>query len=161
MLKLFLILLLLPGMSLHAQPITHYYDSSGNRILRCASMIETAPAAVYNNQFTTERFKNTSAVPPQVKKQMNTITPVNSTADAGFSVYPNPATDAVNITLSDEFMKQSHKTLGLYSPEGKLLRSYQADKAQYFIDLSAYAAGIYLIRLSADGYKREFNIVKQ
>lgn len=68
-------------------------------------------------------------------------------------VYPNPTMDGVNLRRDEA----AGTVVRLYSLEGRLLRSEQWDGTTLRLDLSALAAGVYM--LQADG--RTFKITKQ
>ena len=62
-----------------------------------------------------------------------------------FLIYPNPASDYVNIKAMDGFMA-GYKIM-LYSTTGKLLYSSNVKDKEYTLSLSRYPQGIYLIVL--------------
>lgn len=84
-----------------------------------------------------------------------TVEPVGiANADATtLTVYPNPTMDGVNLRRDEA----AGTVVRLYSLEGRLLRSEQWDGTALRLDLSALAAGVYM--LQADG--RTFKITKQ
>ena len=84
-----------------------------------------------------------------------TVEPVGiANADATtLTVYPNPTMDGVNLRRDEA----AGTVVRLYSLEGRLLRSEQWDGTALRLDLSALAAGVYM--LQADG--RTFKITKK
>ncbi len=70
-----------------------------------------------------------------------------------FSVYPNPATDKLQIAFSVESEKQI--SIKLYSPEGKLMQQFEnrvfsSGKHSSQYDLSQFTAGMYLLEVTAN-----------
>ncbi len=72
-----------------------------------------------------------------------------------FSVYPNPATDNINISVDVE--KMSSVEISIFNTEGKMIYKDIRDNfsGKYFktIDLSAYSNGIYFININNDNKK--------
>lgn len=78
-------------------------------------------------------------------------------------VFPNPATEYVNIALTGE--KTMDITAAVYDSQGKLLYTGNHPQAQLFrIDLQAFAAGTYYVRLTEKTTRtpiKTFQIQKQ
>ncbi|MBB4078221.1 hypothetical protein GGR28_000822 [Lewinella aquimaris] len=69
--------------------------------------------------------------------------PGHSQTDDAISVYPNPATGSVQMSLPDRV-----ETVTILSAAGQLLKSYPAATARGGIDLTEFPAGAYLLRAS-------------
>jgi hypothetical protein len=75
------------------------------------------------------------------------------------SVYPNPATDVVNITAVDSARRDY--TFHLYTSEGKLLTEGEFSDS-IAIAMKDYTSGMYLIKLSSKGRNiKTFKIIKK
>ena len=62
----------------------------------------------------------------------------------GFSIYPNPAQDQLNI----RFLELANNTsLEIYDIHGKLLKSLMINDLETHLDVSEYASGVYFVRL--------------
>jgi subtilisin-like proprotein convertase family protein len=72
-------------------------------------------------------------------------------AIADFSIMPNPTNGVVEIDLTS--YNQRKVKLDMYNLQGKLLRStnIEAAKGKEEVDLTTFANGMYLIRVSAEG----------
>jgi len=72
-------------------------------------------------------------------------------AIADFSIMPNPTNGVVEIDLTS--YNQRKVKLDMYNLQGKLLRStnIEAVNGKEEVDLTTFANGMYLIRVSAEG----------
>lgn len=66
------------------------------------------------------------------------------TETSGFEIFPNPATDALNI------MTQQRMEIDLTDLSGRILVHLAAEDGPRRIDLSAFPAGVYLVRASGE-----------
>lgn len=73
-----------------------------------------------------------------------------------FSFYPNPATDVVNV-VCDYIMD----SISVYSLDGKLLYDAQVNSSASKVDMSTFAAGIYIFKLRSDNKAASFKVLKQ
>lgn len=69
----------------------------------------------------------------------------NPSETEGFSVSPNPSNGKFFVELNDT--NESLKTLQILNIQGHLLEEYQYDDKKYFVDLSNYSAGSYVLIL--------------
>ncbi len=69
-------------------------------------------------------------------------------------VYPNPASEIINISLDREI-----ENISIYSIDGKLLNSYNIKNPQCQIDVSNYEKGMYLLRIVTSDYMISKNVV--
>lgn len=67
-----------------------------------------------------------------------------SNTQLGFIIYPNPTTGSVSIILSNEIV---NGTLQIIAQDGKILSSQIVSGVAIPLDLSAFASGLYYIRL--------------
>src|SRR5690625_2435064 len=62
----------------------------------------------------------------------------------GFSIYPNPAQDQLNIRLTE---LPNNTTLKIYDIHGKLLENLVLSELETQLDVTEYASGMYFIKL--------------
>lgn len=72
-------------------------------------------------------------------------------------VYPNPATDFVNIQLNSG--KES--TLKVFNSQGKLMHTVESSTANIQLDLSSLSAGLYIIQVSNSEGESSLKLLKQ
>lgn len=68
----------------------------------------------------------------------------------GLKVYPNPSKNVFNVELSNVDTQLNRVEVELYSAYGSLILKYQLNSPVEKIDLSNYADGIYLLRLTLE-----------
>jgi hypothetical protein len=73
-------------------------------------------------------------------------------------VYPNPTTGSANIIVlgGDENIH-----ISLYSYNGVLLLEYKYNSSDPTIDLSQYASGLYMLKISKNGKHIVQRVIKQ
>jgi hypothetical protein len=78
-------------------------------------------------------------------------------------LYPNPANDEVNLLIDQSMLKQGAPiTIGLYTPEGRLIRSQNAaGKPIQRIALAGLLPGMYLVQVQQQGQQRTYRFVKK
>lgn len=69
----------------------------------------------------------------------------NTIKNLDFTIYPNPANEALTILLPDN---NTNYKADIYTVAGQLLQTYSINKTVTAIDISALAKGIYVIRVS-------------
>jgi uncharacterized protein YjdB len=72
------------------------------------------------------------------------------------SVYPNPVSKTLNITLSSV-----HSAISLYDISGQQLLNINTEDLNITIDMTKYRSGVYLLRISNSGQSRVEKIIKQ
>lgn len=78
-------------------------------------------------------------------------------ADISWKAYPNPAEDIVNIELSID----DAATIELFNMEGKMLQQVQASGRISQLNVSEYASGTYLVRVTVGTQSTTQQIVKK
>ncbi|MBN8694884.1 MAG: T9SS type A sorting domain-containing protein [Bacteroidetes bacterium] len=73
------------------------------------------------------------------------VTSISNTVVSGLSVFPNPTINVVNVQFSSD---QKNTVVELYSVEGKLLEKHAVNSRSLELDLSAYPAGSYFLRVN-------------
>jgi hypothetical protein len=71
-------------------------------------------------------------------------------------VFPNPATDAINIFTGN----QEQKIITLTDLQGRVLTSFAATGQNCTLAMSAYAAGTYLVKVETAGNSWTEQIIK-
>lgn len=74
----------------------------------------------------------------------------------GFSMYPNPANNVLNISA-----KGTIQNADIYNVLGSKVRSYTVNKSSETLDVSNLSSGIYLVKYSVDGKVGTAKFVKQ
>ena len=86
---------------------------------------------------------------------------VNDINTANFTVYPNPTSDIINITLGSEVAEAG--MVEVMDITGRILNAERVASGQSVatIDLSNLASGSYLVKVSVDGISSVTSVVKQ
>lgn len=115
-----------------------------------------APAGFY---FLTTTDQNGCSATSGAYQLQNTVSavPVVSAADAGISVFPNPATDLVQLTLPDE----RNMTLQVYNAFGQMIATQILRNTTASIDVSAWPNGWYSIQIQHQSGISNVKLVKQ
>lgn len=80
----------------------------------------------------------------------------NDVAASQFSIYPNPVSNLINITTP-----VSNYAIDIYNIQGQLVASEVNKVGSQTFDFSAYASGLYLIKLTSEGASETYKIVKE
>ena len=81
---------------------------------------------------------------------------VDNNALLGFSMYPNPASNRLNISA-----KEAIQNAAVYNVLGKKVMSLEINKSSESIDISNLASGIYLIKYNVNNKVGTAKFVKQ
>ena len=84
---------------------------------------------------------------------------IPDTGDKEFSIYPNPATNQVTIDYCPYPSSENH--LVIYNINGVELLNQHFKKGETLIDISAFPAGIYFMKLVVDNITALKKIIKQ
>lgn len=90
----------------------------------------------------------------QIFKILGETMGVNDQNLVNISIYPNPATDFLNISsnnLIDE--------ISIYSAEGKLIQTIEGNTTQ--IDISTYPSGVYLVNVRSGNVNKTQKLIKK
>lgn len=122
-----------------AQSLVYEYDNAGNRISR---KVINMPAK--------------SSAKAEVKP--DSIIEVLSNVEV--LAYPNPAKETLNVEAKG--LKEDEKVqIFLFNSQGALVYKKESDVSFNPIDMSAYLAGVYILRIIAGEKKTEIKIIKQ
>ena len=80
---------------------------------------------------------------------------INDVDAPGINIFPNPATDVVNIELASDAM------LTLCDIRGVQIYYAPAGKGNTAVNLSGYNPGVYILKLKTGEYSRSYRILKQ
>ena len=128
------------------------WSFSGTQTIVMGNCIEVGLVVTnYNpNSTVTANFANVSVTGGNITKPtINTQEDILTAAD--FTIMPNPTTGIISLDLSSYGKRQVR--LDMYNLQGKLLRStnIETGRGKEEIDLTAFASGMYLIRVRAEG----------
>lgn len=145
LLAMFAIVLLLPCL-VKAQRIAYTYNAAGNRVGR-------QYVVQLRNLTKSEQMESTDSIDNE------------NSVHVGFSegtiaVFPNPTKGSLvfSITRADF---STPLNLCLYSSQGALLQEISVSASEMMIDLSAYASGWYILKVTGGTNPVEFKIIKQ
>ena len=118
--------------------VSFIYDDAGNRIEREITYYEV-------------QFKSSSSTDIEEKE---------ITSDKGLTVYPNPASHTLFVTLNQEVMDENDRKISIYDSLGKLVSQVLAPQETNQIDVSSLMNGTYILRLTYGSKHIEWIIIK-
>ncbi|MBK7425548.1 MAG: T9SS type A sorting domain-containing protein [Saprospiraceae bacterium] len=137
--------------SIEVSPNGVAWFPAGFQNISMASCIEVGLVITNNsvNSTVSATFANVSVIGVIPAPIVNSPDDLLTITD--FSIYPNPSSGRVEIDLSSYYYRKVQ--LELYNLQGKLLRfmTLDVEKDKEEIDLSSFASGMYLIRVSTVG----------
>lgn len=86
----------------------------------------------------------------------DTVLTTNDISENSVILYPNPVRDILQVTTNLESYD-----LDIYNLQGRLIYSAKDNSGSQEIDYSAYAAGMYLLKLTSETASKTFKILKQ
>lgn len=122
------------------QKLSYAYDAAGNRTSRTIVM--------------RARNANASDQEKTVEKSISMV------ADRQLKIYPNPVKDRLNIQLA-HFDNKSVGTVLLYDTSGKMLYNQQITREDFFVDMSQYPKGYYMLRILINDEQSMWKIIKE
>jgi len=75
-----------------------------------------------------------------------------------FSIFPNPATDLLNIQLSEQSGRENQITI--YDATGRIVKAVKSFNIEIVINISDLEVGYYLVKLNSD-YKNVLSFIKK
>lgn len=123
--------------------IKYQYDAAGNRVVRQAYPI----CRLADNQEESPQNPNTP----------------NLANDEGFEVtlFPNPTQGLMQAQVTTGFMELGNKNVAILSLKGELIYNQKITRAPFTLNFSAYATGYYIVRITADGYNKQWKVQKE
>ena len=143
--------------ALHKSPVTYYHSNPNNQGFNTDPMM----GSTSNIQVTPNRPLNncTIALPPSNKNEIVVKDEANRTS---LVLYPNPANDILNYEISSQNQDLSlNYILKVFDVSGQLLYSIPGNSENGIINISALAAGVYIIQLRFNNELRIARFVKQ
>ena len=134
--KTFCVVLICCAWLVSAQRISYGYDASGNQVSR------TLTAEVYE-----------SATRSQAETSVKELCPDS------FKVYPNPVQSILNVEVPLSDLTETEAFMYDYS--GVLLQRVHITEPHISIDVSGYAAGVYLLKLRTLSGEITYKVVKR
>jgi hypothetical protein len=128
-----------------AQSIEYGYDNAGNRVSRRIIDMGGPQNAKKSNAGVED---DSEAIAEQAEEEIIT--------DRNVKIYPNPTKGILGIELYGEYTEEQ-SVLTLYNGQGALLVTQKVSEGRNVLDLSAYPAGWYILRVGG----KEYKIIKQ
>jgi gliding motility-associated-like protein len=75
------------------------------------------------------------------------------------SIYPNPVSDQFTVAISDHFVSES-TVIEIFDSQGRLLLSESLESTQKIINFNSFSTGLYMVRVSGNGYSVIKSLVK-
>jgi spore coat protein CotH len=83
---------------------------------------------------------------------------IEDNIEAYLNIYPNPVTDGITLAMAPELGESCG--LEIYNTEGKCVRTVLHAMDQQYIDMSDLNPGIYIVRLTGQGYTYTRKLIK-
>ena len=115
-------------------------------------------AGTYDVTLITENVNGTDTLVKTAYIEVTSSIGVQEYKEGQVSIYPNPANDRLTVELTQIELPCF---FALKDMQGRTVYSTVVNAEKLEIDLSAYAKGIYLIRVNNDNFSRELKLVKQ
>lgn len=131
--------------------VSHYVNGSWDATASANAMTQT------NGMFSIERTGVKSLSPFAVFDENTSLSVGEVATTNDVQVYPNPATDAINISYNGT----ATATAEVYNLAGSLVKSANVVNGENTISLNGLNSGIYYIRLAADGATSTHKFVKR
>ncbi|MDR0828969.1 MAG: T9SS type A sorting domain-containing protein [Prevotellaceae bacterium] len=152
--KLILLSLLFCAFQTAQSQIQFEYDNAGNCVLKYKTVVMSAPRAPSQSQAEEETETETPENAPENQQLEDKI------GDIKITLFPNPTKGLLQL----EFENKSAETPVNYTLtdiNGKLITSGTSNNNPLNLNLSSYAAGAYLLRISIADKKEIYKIIKQ
>jgi hypothetical protein len=133
---------------LFAQDLVYTHDANGNRIVRETIVLKTANP-------NTSNAANSQPTAQQQEAGLETYL-----LGSKINIYPNPTQGSVQLVI--EGLAPEHTaTVVVLNANGQPMQQQPISTANTTLDLSGYAAGLYIVRLTLNGRYKEWRVVKQ
>ncbi len=131
--------------TLYSQEI-YTYDAAGNRTKRNLSIC-------IGCQVAKNKDDNKNPTPEQTEQAMQMA------MEHGISVYPNPANDVINITVSGVNANET-ALINVLDESGKTITSFQGSASPSQIDMKQYKSGTYFVKVDIGNDKLFYRVIK-
>jgi hypothetical protein len=135
-----------------AQAVRFAYDPAGNRISRTVVLSTSANAPALQQE--QEEAQEEAQTPPQPFVEQ-------LTADLQVRIFPNPTGGLLNIEIAGLTSDDDPVQIALFAQNGQQLLTLQTAGALTPADLSAFPAGMYILRLTVRGKAETYQIIKK
>lgn len=78
-----------------------------------------------------------------------------------FDVFPNPASNIINIELNDKSSSNTIKEATIYNVYGSLIKKISIQNNKGMLNVSSYAKGIYIIKINNNGLEENHQVLIQ
>lgn len=137
---LFLILFCMAPLPVWSQSVEYRYDVAGN--VKSRKVIIMAKSAQTATSDTTLQVFQDIIDKKEIK------------------IYPNPATDILNIKITN-FNRDNSLRIGFFDLSGRLLINKMVREETTTLDISPYASGIYILKLQGKEICSDWKIIKR
>lgn len=137
---LFLILFCMASLQIWSQSVEYQYDVAGNVASRKV-IIMAKSARTATSDTTLQAFQDMID-----KKEIK--------------IYPNPATDILNIKITN-FNRDNSLRISFFDLSGRLLINKMAREETTTLDISPYSSGIYILKLQGKEIYSDWKIIKR
>ncbi len=157
-----LLLLISAGISLAQPAFLFTYDASGNRIKRELIDLSEHPGGGPGGPeaVAVEDDAELPASPEVVSGESSKSKQDLYSGPGGVSVFPNPTSDKVYLSITGEWLEQGPVSLTVLTAGGKTITTRQEAEHETELDFSGYAPGYYILKLSGGGATKEWVILK-
>lgn len=137
---LFLILFCMAPLPVWSQSVEYRYDVAGN--VKSRKVIIMAKSAQTATSDTTLQVFQDIIDKKEIK------------------IYPNPATDILNIKITN-FNRDNSLRIGFFDLSGRLLINKMVREETTTLDISPYSSGIYILKLQGKEICSDWKIIKR
>jgi hypothetical protein len=134
------------GYTLQKLNANGYYDSlytvQSDTTITTYNYIDTHPI-IGNNVYRLKQNGITGAITYSAAVTVG----YNSTTPAGLTLYPNPAQNTMNVSLTSSTVNTPVYLENIYSETGKLIKQQPVSGTAWCEDISAYQTGIYVLQI--------------
>ena len=164
-------LLILAGLIAKSQDFKYEYDANGNRIKRqiiplksmqtnhdSTASISTDTAAIANNM--SNAANNSGSNTNSNEGATGTSQYSENFGEQQIVIYPNPTTGSLRIKITP-FNSSAQGEITVFDMQSHLLIKESCTKELTVIDLSKYARGSYILKVSIGNVVKEWKVVKE
>lgn len=137
-------------------------NASGNNASGSSGSVTYSIGQVFYTYIGASVYNVAQGVQQQESTTSLTIPENIETPSAEILVYPNPATDYVNINMTGYEFENQQGSFKLYDYQGRLLKQNAINQAESQVDLNDLSSSIYILQVFVDNQVlKTFKIVKK
>lgn len=130
--------------------IEYSYDNHGNRTARTVIEMKLDSTDFINKSvFFEDELYSEDNTKLEIENQLD---------DTKICIYPNPAKNEVNISITSTYSEQN--TIGIYTITGQLINQIESSKSLTNLDISYLSEGTYMIIIDSGDFKYQQKIIK-